>query len=147
MNNFQSMNCRIGEIRFDKYLNLVRPFTIYSCEGPLAHRSRISYRHPQRGQTDFRNTRIGIHSTCFATPSNESSATCNTPIVTNAFSNTATYEEMYQNLNAELNELKSEVYTMRPSFYKKLDCNFNSIDTINLPDGRKYLAANSSCNF
>lgn len=147
VNNFQSMNCRIGEIRFDKYLNLVRPFTIYSCEGPLAHRSRISYRHPQRGQTDFRNTRIGIHSTCFATPSNESSATCNTPIVTNAFSNTATYEEMYQNLNAELNELKSEVYTMRPSFYKKLDCNFNSIDTINLPDGRKYLAANSSCNF
>ncbi|WP_426620931.1 collagenase ColA [Leptospira interrogans serovar Hebdomadis] len=147
VNNFQSMNCRIGEIRFDKYLNLVRPFTIYSCEGPLAYRSRISYRHPQRGQTDFRNTRIGIHSTCFATPSNESSATCNTPIVTNAFSNTATYEEMYQNLNAELNELKSEVYTMRPSFYKKLDCNFNSIDTINLPDGRKYLAANSSCNF
>ncbi|UMQ54214.1 collagenase [Leptospira interrogans] len=147
VNNFQSMNCRIGEIRFDKHLNLVRPFTIYSCEGPLAYRSRISYRHPQRGQTDFRNTRIGIHSTCFATPSNGSSTTCNTPIVTNAFSNTATYEEMYQKLNGELNELKSEVYTMRPSFYKKLDCNFDSIDTIHLPDGRKYLAANSSCNF
>ncbi|SOR60996.1 Peptidase family M9 N-terminal domain protein [Leptospira interrogans serovar Manilae] len=147
VNNFQSMNCRIGEIRFDKHLNLFRPFTIYSCEGPLAYRSRISYRHPQRGQTDFRNTRIGIHSTCFATPSNGSSTTCNTPIVTNAFSNTATYEEMYQKLNGELNELKSEVYTMRPSFYKKLDCNFNSIDTIHLPDGRKYLVANSSCNF
>ncbi|WP_082278197.1 collagenase ColA [Leptospira interrogans] len=147
VNNFQSMNCRIGEIRFDKYLNLVRPFAIYSCEGPLAYRSRISYRYPQRGQTDFRNTRIGIHSTCFATPSNGSSATCNTPIVTNAFSNTATYEEMYQDLNAGLNELKSEVYTMRPSFYKKLDCNFNSIDIVDLPDGRKYLAANSSCNF
>lgn len=147
VNNFQSMNCRIGEIRFDKHLNLFRPFTIYSCEGPLAYRSRISYRHPQRGQTDFRNTRIGIHSTCFATPSNGSSTTCNTPIVTNAFSNTATYEEMYQKLNGELNELKSEVYTMRPSFYKKLDCNFDSIDTIHLPDGRKYLAANSSCNF
>lgn len=148
VNNFKSMNCRIGEIRFDKYSNLVRPFAIYSCEGPLAYRPRISYKNPQRrSQTDFRNTISGVHSTCFANPSTGSGTTCNTPITTNAFSNTATYEEMYQDLNARLNELKSEIYTMRPSFYKKLDCDFNSIDTINLPDGRKYLTANSSCNF
>ncbi|EMK05506.1 MULTISPECIES: collagenase ColA [Leptospira] len=148
VNNFKSMNCRIGEIRFSKYSNIVRPFTIYSCEGPLAYRPRISYKYLQRGQADFRNTRIGIYSTCFANPSNGGSgATCNTPIITDAFSNTATYEEMYQALNAELNELKSEIYTMRPPFYKKLDCNFDSIDTINLLDGKKYLTANSSCNF
>ncbi|AXR63150.1 collagenase ColA [Leptospira mayottensis] len=146
VNNFKSMNCRIGEIRFDKHVNLFRPFAIYSCEGPLASRPRISYRHPQRSQTDFRNTRLGQHSTCFANPSTGSGTTCNIPISTIAFSNTATYEEMYQNLNADLNELKSEIYTMRPSFYRKLDCNFDSIDTVNLPDGRKYLAARSSCN-
>lgn len=147
VNNFKSMNCRIGEIRFDKHLNLVRPFTIYSCEGPLAYRPRISYKNPQRrSQTDFRNTISGVHSTCFANPSTGSGTTCNIPMTTIAFSNTATYEEMYQDLNARLNELKSEIYTMRPSFYKKLDCNFDSIDTVNLPDGRKYLAASSSCN-
>ncbi|GIM19543.1 collagenase [Leptospira borgpetersenii] len=147
VNNFKSMNCRIGEIRFDKHLNLVRPFTIYSCEGPLAYRPRISYKNPQRrSQTDFRNTISGVYSTCFANPSTGSGTTCNIPMTTIAFSNTATYEEMYQDLNARLNELKSEIYTMRPSFYKKLDCNFDSIDTVNLPDGRKYLAASSSCN-
>lgn len=147
VNNFKSMNCRIGEIRFDKRLNLVRPFTIYSCEGPLAYRPRISYKNPQRrSQTDFRNTISGVYSTCFANPSTGSGTTCNIPMTTIAFSNTATYEEMYQDLNARLNELKSEIYTMRPSFYKKLDCNFDSIDTVNLPDGRKYLAASSSCN-
>lgn len=147
VNNFKSMNCRIGEIRFDKHLNLVRPSTIYSCEGPLAYRPRISYKNPQRrSQTDFRNTILGVYSTCFANPSTGSGTTCNIPMTTIAFSNTATYEEMYQDLNARLNELKSEIYTMRPSFYKKLDCNFDSIDTVNLPDGRKYLAASSSCN-
>ncbi|AMX70516.1 collagenase [Leptospira borgpetersenii serovar Hardjo] len=147
VNNFKSMNCRIGEIRFNKHLNLVRPFTIYSCEGPLTYRPRISYKNPQRrSQTDFRNTISGVHSTCFANPSTGSGTTCNIPMATIAFSNTATYEEMYQDLNASLNELKSEIYTMRPSFYRKLDCNFDSIDTVNLPDGRKYLAASSSCN-
>ncbi|EQA64288.1 peptidase family M9 N-terminal domain protein [Leptospira alexanderi serovar Manhao 3 str. L 60] len=146
VNNFKDMNCRMGEIRFGKYSNFVRPVAIYSCEGPLAYRPRISYRHPQRSQSDFQNTRIGIHSTCFATPSTGSGTTCNTPIATTAFPNTATYEEMYEFLNKELNELKSEIYTMRPSFYRRLDCNFNSVDTINLPDGRKYLAATSSCN-
>ncbi|ULH29451.1 collagenase ColA [Leptospira weilii] len=146
VNNFKAMNCRMGEIRFSKHSNFVRPVAIYSCEGPLAYRPRISYRHPQRSQSDFQNTRIGVNSTCFATPSTGSGTTCNTPIVTTAFPNTATYEEMYEFLNKELNELKSEIYTMRPSFYRRLDCNFNSVDTINLPDGRKYLAATSSCN-
>ncbi|UOG37141.1 collagenase [Leptospira noguchii] len=146
VNNFKDMNCRIGEIRFRKYLNIAQPSAIYSCEGPLAYRPQASYRHPRRSQTDFQNTRIGVHSTCFENKSNDKDTTCNTPISTNAFSDTATYEEMYQDLTAELNELKSEIYTMRPSFYRKLDCNFNSIETINLPDGRKYLTATSSCN-
>ncbi|EMP03853.1 hypothetical protein LEP1GSC171_1448 [Leptospira santarosai str. HAI1380] len=53
---------------------------------------------------------------------------------------------MYQYLNGQFNDLKSEVYTMRPPLYRRINCGLNSITTVSQPNGTKYLAATSTCS-
>ncbi|WP_249262246.1 collagenase ColA [Leptospira alexanderi] len=108
VNNFGSMNCRMGEIYFNKYSNQFYPSALYSCEGPLAFQTPISYSHPAQDQLDFRDTTFGINSTCFTNPNPTLGTICNSSIATASFPKTATYDEMYQFLSWQFNDLKSE---------------------------------------
>ncbi|UVA63865.1 hypothetical protein [Leptospira borgpetersenii] len=98
VDNLGSMNCRMDEIYFNKYSN-----QFYSCEGPLAYQTPISYSHPAQDQLDFRDTTFGVNSTCLTRPT--SGTICNSPITTLVFPNTATYNEMSQFLNWQFNDL------------------------------------------
>ncbi|AXR59584.1 collagenase ColA [Leptospira mayottensis] len=145
VNNLGSMNCRMGEIYFSKYSNQFYPSALYSCEGPLAYRTPISYSHPAQDQLDFRDTTFGVNSTCLTSPT--SGTICNSPISTSVFPSTATYNEMFQFLNWQFNDLKAEVFMMRPPLYKRLNCGLNSITTVsNQTTGNQYLSAISTCS-
>ncbi|PJZ70508.1 collagenase [Leptospira perolatii] len=146
INNFASMNCRLGEIRMYKYSDQFYPSALYSCEGPIPSRDPISYSHPEQEQADFKDTRQGFGSTCSLISAPNVSVQCNTWISTILFPNTTTYEEMYPYLNGEFVDLKSEVFTMRPPFYKRITCDLHSIQTVIMPNGEKYLVGNSTCN-
>ncbi|WP_061248747.1 collagenase ColA [Leptospira alstonii] len=148
VNNFGSMNCKMGEIYFNKYSNQFYPSALYSCEGPLAFQTPIFYSHPVQDQLDFRDTTFGINSTCFTNPIPTLGTICNSSIATISFPKTATYDEMYQFLNWQFNDLKSEVFLMRPSLYKRINCGLSSITTVvvNQTTGDKYLSATSTCS-
>nr|WP_228005241.1 collagenase [Leptospira borgpetersenii] len=148
VNNFRSMNCRMGEIYFNKSSNLFYPLALYSCEGPLTFQTPISYLHPTQDQLDFRDTTFGINSTCFTNPIPTLGTICNSSIATISFPKAATYDEMYQFLNWQFNDLKSEVFMMRPPLYKRINCGLNSITTVipNQTTGDKYLTATATCS-
>ncbi|WP_061221823.1 collagenase ColA [Leptospira weilii] len=148
VNNFGSMNCGMGEIYFNKSSNQFYPLALYSCEGPLAFQTPISYSRPTQDQLDFRDTTFGVNSTCFTNPNPTLGTICNSSIATISFPKTATYDEMYRFLNWQFNDLKSEVFMMRPPLYKRMNCGLNSITTVipNQTTGDKYLTATSTCS-
>lgn len=146
LNNFGSMICRLGPIYFNSYSTQYYPLALYSCEGPFPSGPPIAYQSPIQQQADFRDTSKGTNTNCYATWTPALTIVCNTSLSTISFPGVTSYDEMYQSLNNQFINLKSEVFLMRPAFYRKINCSLGSINTVTQSNGNKYLVGTSTCN-
>jgi hypothetical protein len=137
LNNFQSTVARFGAIRFQPTGLQAYPIADYYVEGPLGPENSVPPPPATRVETDFHSTRLGGGAVCALA---NGVVTCTLSITTQAFAQATPDAILQQQLDDDLDELRSQVYAINPPYYRDFDCAFTApSQTLTTPQGDKYL--------
>lgn len=145
--NFQGLVCRMGKIRFVAYSNQQSyPLAEYMCDGPLPPQNQAMFPPGNQEAGDFKSTRLGVNTNCTAV-SGGTTVNCETSLSTIAYDNGVSDQQMRADLESDLFDLKSDVYAIRPPYYRSLSCTLdaNSISVVPLGNTQKYMIGRGLC--
>jgi len=137
LNNFQWTVARFGQIRFQATGQQAYPIADYYVEGPLGPENSVPALPADRVQNDFHSTRLGGGAVCTLA---NGVVTCTLAITTQAFAPATPDPILQQQLDDDLQELRSQVYAINPPYYRDFDCLFaGPPQTLMTQQGQKYL--------
>lgn len=147
LNNFESMNCRFGQIYYGSYRDQgIYPLVDFYCDGPL-RLGDFSFDEPlNQVIKDFHSTNRGYIANCSTI--DDENILCEASIGTTSKA-TSTNDEIFSNeLDQGLKQLQNEVYAISPNYYRNFSCEFTDdidfvIDAANAT--KKYALRPVSC--
>jgi microbial collagenase len=142
VSNFSALTARFGKIRWERIGAGWRAAADYFLEGPLAP-ATISLLPPvDQVAADFRSTRLGINvQTTRATPTRVNASLS---LVTRLYPDSVSRIELLDALEAARDELRNQVYTIRPSYYRNLETAWiGSMQIIASANQQKYALRNA----
>ena len=144
LNNFQGLVCRMGKIRFYASANQLYPSGEYMCDGPIPAQNPMVFQYGAQEQVDFVSTRLGIYTACV---NNAGTVSCQTSMSTSLFDNATPYQDMLAFLESDVVDLESDVYAIRPPYYRSLSCTLNpqTVQEIAYNNAQKYLVGTAAC--
>lgn len=121
-NNFQGLVGRFGRIRFVDYSGQVYPQADYFLDGPLAQGQNALLLPAAQVTADFHATRLGKNAVC--TLINPGLVECTLQLTTRAHNNAIANSVLEAELAGALDELRNQVYAIRPPYYRSFECSF-----------------------
>jgi len=121
-NNFEGLVGRFGRIRFIDYGGQVYPQADYFLDGPLGAGQNALLPPAAQVAADFNATRLGNYAVCNLI--NAGLVECTLKLATRPYDNAVADAVLAAELADELDELRNQVYAIRPSYYRDFECSF-----------------------
>jgi len=145
LNNFTALNGRFGRIRWvDLGGGQSYPMADYFVEGPLVHGALALLPPLQQVTADFLSTRLGVNATALLL--NATTVEVRVPITTRLFPDTTPNAVLLTELEGEREELRNQVYAIRPSYYRSFVVNWDgAVQNIPAANQQTYALRNVLC--
>jgi microbial collagenase len=122
-NNFQGLVGRFGRIRFVDYNGQIYPQADYFLDGPLGPGQNALLAPAAQVTADFHATRLGTNAVC--TLINPGLVECTVTLTTRTYDNAVPDATLTAELADDLEELRNQVYAIRPPYYRTFECSFS----------------------
>ena len=144
-NNFGATTARFGRIRWVDYGGgQSYPMADYYVEGPLPHRAQLLLPPVQQVTEDFRSTRLGINAQAIAIGPKRVQATLS--LTTTVVPATTSRVTLLNALEDARDELRNQVYAIRPPYYRSLEVSWDGpMQIIPFSNGQRYGLRNVVC--
>ena len=122
-NNFQALVGRFGRIRFVDYNGQFYPQADYFLDGPLGPGQNALLAPAAQVTADFHATRLGTNAVCALI--NPGLVECTLTLTTRAHDNAVPDATLTAEQVDDLEELRNQVYAIRPPYYRTFECGFS----------------------
>lgn len=144
-NNFHGASGRFGRIRFiDEGGGQVYPEAEYFVDGPLGPGPQVLQAPAAQVQADFHSTRLGINAVATL---NGPIVECRLPLTSQLYDNAVDGAVLSAALDQDLQQLRDDVYAIRPSYYRDFQCAFDGpAQVIQATMTQKYMLRDVLCH-
>lgn len=145
INNFAALNGRFGKIRWvDLGGGQSYPMADYFVEGPLVQGAAALQPPLQQVMADFLSTRLGVNATAMLV--NPTTVEVRVPITTGLRADTTPNALLLAELEDEREELRNQVYAIRPPYYRSLEVDWDgAAQIIPVANQQHYALRNVLC--